>query len=457
MESLANKVDTLLVNAMDPDQLLDTQETAALLGLHPSLCTNGGAPGGPISSGPKSAAELDIGAPTSWIFSTRRSSAKALSPRVLSDRAARSRRVEAVGASPLTAGEGIAGGNEVSERYGVDHGRVGPDQRTLNQLIRNSPPMRTDQQPRPAPVTTRHFSNPPVNRSFPGINTEIRIDRIRYWAERRHLTEVQRCLGPVVRLDRTLSHKATTHCLSSLTRDVHVSTSRRNPFAKILIDVDDPTASDQKVLLRLLNTYLPQGAFGHTEVEIAVDLEPERPETLTLLKEIVLGHLVLPYARRPPRVSAGGKHAIDGTWYFGSRRRGPRFVKVYEKRLGADAHSDVVRIEWTIHGRFQAYGIPRIGVIRLHRIRFDRLFQWRRVDYHRMAELAYRRWASHAVPSSDPYAGVTIAHWRNQLRAEFEPEQGPDHVNLIMQIMHDYRKSEWYRLQDMNQVFPHIV
>lgn len=167
--------------------------------------------------------------------------------------------------------------------------------------------------------------------------------------------------------------------------------------------------------------------------------------------------LVRPIARKPPRPSDRACYAMDDTWYFGSNRGGPRTIKVYEKRIGKDKSTYVIRLEVTHHGRFGIYGIPKRDVIRLETVKLEKSFQWRRFDVQRAAELALQRDTGRPMKflrRRDPWIDLTLTHYCIFIEAELSPEQGPDHIEVLGQLMDRCWKQDWWRPQDKEKVFP---
>lgn len=221
------------------------------------------------------------------------------------------------------------------------------------------------------------------------------------------------------------------------------------------IIMDDPTDFAEKALWKILDQ-LPANHAKLSEVEIALDFSPDQPENLDILKRQILNHLWLPRARRGARPHDQEGIGIEATWYLGSQRGGARNVKVYEKRLGESAESSVIRVEWTIHGRFEAYGINPRAATCLDGLKMEKLLQWRKADYRRMADLAYQRITGrpmHFHRRRDPWIGLAVTQLRSIIRSELNPDATADHLEVLGQMLERYMQLDWTRAQDIAKVF----
>ena len=235
-------------------------------------------------------------------------------------------------------------------------------------------------------------------------------------------------------------------------RSVFLSRREVNPFW-FTMDVNDPTVDDEERMWRIIDR-LPKGDAKLSEMEIAWDLQPEPPGYVMLIKRQVLKHLLLPHAHAGPRPHAANEYGLDLTWYYGSQRGGPRNVKVYDKTLVGEQPVDVVRIEWTIHGRFGNYGIDPRHVTRLDELRVEKLLRWGWFDRDRAAELAYRRHHGHRLHPRDPWRGLVLAHYRRAIQDELAGGWGAGHVLVLGQMKQRYKALDWTRPHEIPKVFP---
>ena len=299
----------------------------------------------------------------------------------------------------------------------------------------------------------------PDSPQFQQVTKSIKVDRVKYSVKMWHLNTFRRFLGP--RIDhhwKKVSSKSGAYILFIDVYDlgghqIQLVTKQGNKYWFQVV-VDDPTVHVEKCLWELLKRFPPKDAML-SEIEIALDLRPGNPRDIWRLKRLVLAHVWLPRARVGARPHSEEARGMDATWYVGSQRNGPRWVKVYVK--GLEDGSQVLRIEWTFHRKFATYEIDPRNVTRLDRLRWEKLVIFKRLDVQKAAELAL--WRATRRPMQfhrrhDQCLDVTLALYGRLLEAELSPKERGDHVEVLAQQMERYKKLPWARPEDLAKVFP---
>ena len=303
----------------------------------------------------------------------------------------------------------------------------------------------------------------PDNPLFQQVTTSIKVDRVKYSVKIRHLNTLRGFLGPRIDHYRTkVDGQSGTYYIFIDVYDlgghqIQLVKRQRNDFWFQVV-VDDPTEHIESCLWELFNRLPPEDAML-SEMEVALDLRPEDPKDIWLLKRLVLAHLWLPHARVGARPYPVEEQGLFATWYSGSKRGGPRGSKVYHKPFERGKLPRFLRIEWTIHRNFATYGIDPRDMTRLDRLRWEKLVIFKRFDRHKAAELAYYRDSGRPMNfhrRHDQCLDVTLALYGRCIEAELNPNQGPGHVEVLAQQMERYKKLPWACPQDLATVFPSL-
>ena len=132
-------------------------------------------------------------------------------------------------------------------------------------------------------------------------------------------------------------------------------------------------------------------------------------------------------------------------------------MKIYQKEV--EGIGGVLRIEFTITNNLERYGIANPDqVIQPWDINAQKLVEFRRLDLNRAAELACQRGEGKSLSYQkrrNKYIDLTVAHYRSYLDCQMNPESA-EHADVLGQWIEAYRKTPWYRKQDMDKVFPRL-
>ena len=311
--------------------------------------------------------------------------------------------------------------------------------------------------------------------------SHLKIDRVKYSIRKVHLDQVTKYFIKKRGRHWEQNEQAYVSYYEFFGRSVTVLDYGSKNFFYATLRIDDPYERLERSVWEVLKQ-LPKGGALLSEVELANDLYVEREEDIQALLDQIVSHFTLPWARPggrwdisygetlPDELKQNCAYTKYPTYYFGSQRGGPRWVKVYvRKAVSEEQTSFYVRVEWTIHGNFSSYGIAPENIFNFDRLRINKLCSLRKFDSVRAGLLLYMRRTGQRIRKNlppqdllDKYEQDVLSAMENLYIKNLQQltrtglAYNPPHHNVIMGKMAAYKKLSWYKPQDMAKVFPKI-
>ncbi|MDH4246202.1 MAG: hypothetical protein OEW39_00100 [Deltaproteobacteria bacterium] len=305
-----------------------------------------------------------------------------------------------------------------------------------------------------APVTTDIFNNLPDEIRKYVESCSLKIDKIRYSIPREYKETLIKEFGSGMGTKRKGGRQIVPLQMVRGNK-VRLSFSKRislNPYEWPILEIDDPTEYQQKLMVEHLRRYT-NSSFRLSAVEVALDLTPLPEIWMHHLFTKVLQHIHLPYSRREPRKYIRIIPLECATVYIGGVRKSPRFIRIYVKEPEGGANP-FLRVEWNVRRNFSNYGLLHKGLIDLSGIKMEKLLAWRDFDLDKAVDLMLLRTKGAYLDRKDPYSALYACHLESWLktktgRAGFE-------TPVFETFFFHVKNSGWYINSDKSVVFPQM-